>query len=87
MLFNGFKLIGRTASEASERAFVKRVSVSRRRRPFDLFLVIGWTLILVKCLLSSWAVARYDIPINVLWVWIPSFIFAGLCTFLYLYRD
>ena len=87
MLFNGFKLMGRTTAAASERAFVKRVSVIRKRHPVDLFLVVGWSLILVKCLLSSWAVARWDIPINVLWVWIPSFICAGVCTYLYIYRD
>ena len=87
MLFNGFKLIGRSSRDDADRAFITKVKIRRKRQPLDAFLIVGWIFILAKCLASSWAVSHYQIPIDPLFVWIPSFLFGGVCTGLYLYRD
>ena len=85
MLFNGFKLIGR--SSKVDRAFITKVRMRRKRHPVDAFLVVGWSLILVKRLASSWAVSRWQIPVDPLFIWASSFIFGAVCTGLCLYRD
>lgn len=46
----------------------------------NLFLV-SWSLILAKCLFLEWLTQRYALPVDTfLFIWIPSFLFAGLCT-------
>ena len=87
MLFNGFKLIGLSSKDEVDRTFITKVRIRRRRHPVDAFLVVGWSLILVKCLASSWAVSRWQIPVDPLFIWAPSCIFGAVCTGLYLYRD
>lgn len=67
--------------------FVDKVTVRRRRHPVDGFVIGGWTLILIKCILASWAMERWDVPIHDFYVWGPSFILGAVCTFLYLRRE
>jgi len=49
-------------------------------RRVRLFLAIGWTVILVKCLAVPWVIARWRIPIHPGWVIVPTLIFAALVT-------
>ncbi len=45
-----------------------------------------WSLMLTKCLLCTWAVGYWDMPISSFWVWLPSLVFGGVCTLLYVQR-
>jgi hypothetical protein len=67
--------------------FVEKVTVRRRWHPVDTFVVVGWALILTKCVLASIAIHHWDAPIHDFYVWGPSLIFGGVCTFLYLRRE
>ena len=67
-----------------EHRFVESIEMRRRARPVDAFVIGGWTLILVKCVLASLAIRRWDIPIHDFYVWGPSLMFGALCTWLYL---
>ena len=49
--------------------------------------MICWCAIAVKTAGILWAFKRYHIPINPLWVILPTFAFAGLCTLVYVLRD
>jgi len=62
---------------------VRRV---HRFRSLDTFILIGWALILLKCVLASFAILRWDIPIADFYVWGPSIMFGALCTGLHLSR-
>lgn len=86
MLFNWFKMVVDDATAGQGGMFVEKVSVARRLHRVDRFVVLGWTLILGKCVLASWAIRRWDIPIADFYVWGPSIIFGALCTYLYLAR-
>ncbi len=70
-----------------ESYFVAKVTVRRPRHPVDAFIVGGWSLILTKCVLASLAIHHWDVPVHDLYVWGPSLVFGGVCTFLYLRRD
>lgn len=56
-------------------------------RRVALALVIGWLLIIAKCLATPWAIARWDIPVHPGWVIVPTLMFAGLVTTLALVHD
>ncbi|MGH8021125.1 MAG: hypothetical protein ACREIA_23165 [Opitutaceae bacterium] len=73
--------------DAFENLFVSKVTVRRPRRfrSIDGFVLAGWALILVKCLLASAAIRHWDIPIDDFYVWGPSIMFGALCTGLYLF--
>ena len=60
---------------------------STRNRRSETWLWVGWALILTKCVLSWWAMKHYQVPIHPLWLIIPTLMFAGLCTVLYLGRS
>ncbi|MGF1484495.1 MAG: hypothetical protein ACFBZ8_09040 [Opitutales bacterium] len=56
----------------------------RQVPPFRGLVAIFWGLILVKCVLLQWLIELYAVAVNGwLYVWLPSFVFAGLCTLLY----
>lgn len=76
-------------SAAHEHVFVDKVNLRRprRRMPVDAFVVVGWTLIVVKCVFASMAIRHWSIPIADFYVWGPSFMFGALCTGLYLFRE
>jgi hypothetical protein len=67
--------------------FVEKVTVRRAWRPIDAFVIVGWSLIFAKCVLASIAIHYWDAPIHDFYVWGPSVIFGGVCTFLYLRRE
>jgi hypothetical protein len=67
--------------------FVERVRVRRPLRPLDAFVVGGWLLILVKCVLASIAIRRWEIPVHEIYVWGPSVLLGAVCTLLYLRRE
>lgn len=84
MFVNWFK---RDEAAHQEAWFVEKVSVRRPTHPIDTFIVVGWSLILLKCVLASLAIHHWDVPIHDFYVWGPSVIFGALCTFLYLRRE
>jgi hypothetical protein len=49
--------------------------------------VAGWVLIALKCTLIWWAITAYAVPIDPLWLVVPTVAFALLATGLYLWRD
>jgi hypothetical protein len=51
--------------------------------PFRGLVFIFWGLIVAKCFLAEWAVAVYQMPFNSLYVWVPTLIFATVCTWVY----
>lgn len=67
--------------------FVGKVTVKRPVHPIDAFIIGGWTLILIKCVLASVAIWYWKIPIGHFYIWGPSLIFGGVCTTLYLTRE
>jgi hypothetical protein len=84
------RLISRRPPVDYERGFVREVSVSDRQprnRRVERVLVIGWAVIVVKSFAVVWLFNRYHVPVNPLWVIAPTFIFAALCTVIYLVRD
>ena len=53
----------------------------------ERWLVAGWVLIALKCTLIWWAITAYAVPIDPLWLVVPTVAFALLATGLYLWRD
>ena len=51
--------------------------VPRRVR---LLLIIGWVVIIAKCLAVPWALAHWQIPVHPAWVIVPTLLFAALVT-------
>ncbi len=51
-------------------------------RHFGL-LALGWVLIALKCVLVTWAIERWQVPVHPLWVVGPTLLFAGLVTVLW----
>lgn len=71
--------------------FVQNVTVRRGRIGREGFLRwvlwVFWALILLKCGLAQWAIARWEMPVSAFWVWFPTLLFAALCTIVLLSRD
>ena len=87
MIFNSLRFATRHVPSPDDDAlFVQKVKVPRRLHPVDAFVLVGWALILGKCVLASLAIHRWQIPIDDFYVWGPSCIFGALCTWLYLTR-
>ncbi|MGF1450058.1 MAG: hypothetical protein ACFB20_11645 [Opitutales bacterium] len=56
----------------------------RQVPPFRGLVAIFWGLILAKCVVLQWVIEYYTAPVNGwLYIWLPSVVFAGLCTFFY----
>lgn len=52
------------------------------------FLGVAWLLIAAKCVLITWAIERWSVPIHPLWIVGPTILFAGLATALWVsHRD
>lgn len=45
---------------------------------------IAWGLILAKCALIAWVIARWSVPVNAAWIILPTLAFAALATVLWL---
>lgn len=59
----------------------------RPPRPIVAGLVAGWILIAVKCLLTPWAIAHWQVPVHPGWVIVPTLIFASVVTVLIFRHD
>jgi hypothetical protein len=84
------RLINRRPPDDYERGFVREVSVSDRSprsRRVERVLAACWVLIVIKSFAVVWLFRHYHIPVNPLWVIAPTFVFAALCTVVYLLRD
>jgi len=84
------RLISRRPPADYERSFVREVRVSHkapRNRRVERVIALCWVLIVIKSLAVLWLFDRYHVPVNPLWVIAPTFIFAALCTAVYLLRD
>ena len=79
----------RESAPVGERPLVESVrfrEANPREGGFDRMLGWFWSLMLTKCLLCTWAVGYWDMPISSFWVWLPSLVFGGVCTLLYVQR-
>jgi hypothetical protein len=86
---NFLQLISRRAAPEYEQDFLHEVRPVRKRvrNPrVERLLALAWVLIALKSALVIWAVERYHIPFNPLWVIVPTVAFAGLCTLVYCRR-
>jgi membrane protein YdbS with pleckstrin-like domain len=86
MFANLLHLISRRPPPEYERGFVREVNVSHRAprsRRTQWLLLAGWLLIAAKSWLIVWAVDHYHVPVNPLWVIVPTVIFAAVCTLVY----
>jgi hypothetical protein len=84
------RLINRRPPQDYERGFVREVNVSERtprNRRVERVLGVCWVLIILKSFGVVWLFDHYHIPVNPLWVIAPTFVFAALCTAVYLLRD
>lgn len=89
MFPNFLHLFSRKTPSDYEEAFVQHVQVTRKveRNPqIERLLWFGWILILLKSILVWWACSHYPVPFHPLWIILPSFAFATLCTAIYLSR-
>jgi hypothetical protein len=81
----------RRPSPDYERGFVQEVriapAVRPRNRRIERLFILCWILIAIKSVVVIWAVHRYRIPFNPLWVIAPTVAFAALATFVYWKRD
>jgi len=50
-------------------------------------LLAGWLLIAGKCWLVTWLIGKYHVPLDPLWVVVPTVMFALLCTVVYYRRE
>lgn len=82
-------LTGRPAATDYQQAFVKDVHVPQRRARnprTEKIIIVAWVLIALKAIALEWAVHTYAVPINALWVILPTVAMGLLATVLYLRR-
>jgi len=87
---NLLQLISRRSPPSYDIEFIREVRVtSRAPRPARAtrLLLAGWVLIALKCWLIVWAVEHYRVPVNPLWITLPTVIFAGVCTAIHFWSD
>ena len=90
MFANLLRLITGRPSPGYERDFIQEVRVTHRApRPARAtrFLLVCWVLIALKCWAIIWAVGHYHVPVNPLWITVPSVIFAGVCTAIFYWGE
>jgi hypothetical protein len=89
MFPNFLQLFSRRPDEDYEHAFVREVNITRKpvRDPrIERLIWTCWVLIALKSLLVWWACSTYDVPVDPLWVIVPTVVFAVLCTCVYYWR-
>jgi hypothetical protein len=64
-------------------SLARPTGVPRRVR---LFLIIGWVVIIAKCLAVPWVLAHWQIPVHPAWVIVPTLVLAALVTLVVLPR-
>ena len=84
MFLNWFK---RDDALQHEACFVDKVRIRRPLRPVDAFVVVGWLLILAKCVFATVAIRHWNIPVHDLYIWGPSLLLGAVCSLLYLRRE
>ena len=86
MFANFLRLISRRTPPEYERGFVREITLrtrAPRSRRTQRILLAGWVLIAVKSALIVWAVNRYHIPVDPMWVIVPTVVFGAVCTLIY----
>ena len=81
------QIFGSPRSSDYDREFIREVKIQRpikRSAKSGFFLLGAWVLIFLKCWAVIWAIERYHIPVHPLWITVPTLVFGGLCTVLYL---
>lgn len=91
MFPNLLQLITRRPPPDYDRGFVEEVRLveyAQSRNPrVEKLILICWLLIAGKCWLVMWAVEKYHMKFNALWVNAPTVTFALMCTAIYFFRD
>ena len=88
MFANLLRLISRRSPPEYEQGFVRDISVTHRRprsARTQRLLLGGWLLIALKSVLIVWAVNHYHVPVDPLWVIVPTVVFAAVCTIVYFF--
>jgi apolipoprotein N-acyltransferase len=70
--------------------FVREVTIKSERArdaKFERLIAGFWVVIGLKCAAVWWIMVHYHVPINPLWVVVPTLMFAALCTAVYYWRD
>lgn len=49
-----------------------------------LFMSLAWLAIAVKCAVIWWAMLHWHVPFHPIWIVVPTLVFAGLATMLWL---
>ncbi len=71
-----------------EETLTEEERLARHRWRVERLIYVCWGLIVLKSLFIVWAVGRYAIPFNPLWIIAPTIAFALLATSLYFWlRD
>ena len=89
MFANFLQLITRNPSPDYDLAFIEEVVVRDprpRNRRIEQWILAGWMLITVKSFAVIWAIDHWRVPVNPLWVIVPTVMMAALCTAVYLRR-
>lgn len=65
---------------------IHHLQVDATRYPVRMrwFLGVAWVLILVKCTVVWWAMIHWHVPMHPAWIVLPTLLFAGLATGLWL---
>ena len=91
MFHNLLQLVTRRPPASQDFGFVEEVRLHeyapKRNRRAERLIVICWVLIVVKCWLVTWLVAKYHMGFSPLWVTAPTVVFAAICTLVYVFRD
>lgn len=86
MFTNLIQLITRRPPSGGDQEFVKEVHIVKpvvRNPRIERRILAGWVLILVKSWVIIWAVDKYRVSVDPLWVIGPTVFFALVCTVVY----
>lgn len=53
-------------------------------KAMNWFLSAVWGLIIAKCIVVWWAMLHWHVPFHPLWIVVPTLVFAGTATLLWL---
>ena len=83
MFANLLQLVTRRTRVDYDRGFIRDVNITHRAprsRRTQKVLLAGWLLIAAKSWLIVWVIERYHVPVEPMWIIIPTVIFAAVCT-------
>lgn len=91
MLHNLLQAVAGRPMRDSDLLFVREVRLAdcarTRRRRVERVILLGWLMIAAKCGLVAWAVHKYQMPFDPLWVNAPTVLLALICTSLYFSQE